>query len=263
MMGVLHSIGTLSPLDETKTGIYGTYWVYPLCVSQGLDIRFYGPFDEPGVVGTVSALLLFCNRGTLRSFKSIVLLLTGMFSLSLFFYIIVIVYYLLFGVSKLNRSKSIVVALSLFAGFYFLTRNNDTMRSVLWDRFLWDSSIGAIAGEDRMRGNDDVFDRIRGTSEYWYGVKDKDAYLSQVEGSSSYKNVIALNGMFFFILYILFFISYGLIHKTNNVSFVVYLIVFFATIYQRPGLFSFVWFFLFTYMARLDKISNTKIASRT
>ncbi len=255
LMGIAHPVGFLSSLDETKTGIYATYMVYPLCVSQGLDFRFYGPFDEPGVVGTVSALLLFCNRGSLKSFKSIVLLLTGLFSLSLFFYIIVIVYYLLFGVSKHNRNISIIIVLSLFAGLFLLTRNNDIMRTVLWDRFLWDEFENTIAGDDRMgQIGDEAFERIRGTDEYWFGVKDKQAYLSFVEGSSSYKNVIALNGMIFFILYVLFFFLFGLTYKKNWVSFIIYMIVFLATIYQRPGLFSFVWFFMFSYMARLDSM---------
>lgn len=53
--------------------------------------RFYGVFDEPGVLGTIGALLLYVNRYDFRKWYNIALLAGGIPTLSLAFYLLTII----------------------------------------------------------------------------------------------------------------------------------------------------------------------------
>ena len=127
----------------------------------------------------------------------------------------------------------------------------------IWKRMEWDWEEMSFKGDDRMSDDADFYyQQIKGTPAYWFGVSDKATYLENVEGSSSYKNVIATHGAILFGAYVLFFILYGLKYRKTNTAYILYLFVMLGTIYQRPSLFSFVWLFLFTYMARAKYAEN-------
>lgn len=53
--------------------------------------RFYGVFDEPGVLGTIGAILLYVNKYDLKKWYNVALLLGGIFTFSLAFYILIII----------------------------------------------------------------------------------------------------------------------------------------------------------------------------
>lgn len=253
ILGVVSPIGTITPIDSTKDI---TYIVYPFCVTQGLDFRFYGPFDEPGVVGTLCGMLLFCERHNLKSYKAILLILYGLFSLSMFFYLVLLVILIMNSLFENHYRHPSVIFLTLFIILFLSTNNNSFMYDTIWRRLEWDWEEMSFKGDDRMSEDADFyFQQIKGTSAFWFGVSDKAAYLENVEGSSSYKNVIATHGAILFGAYVLFFILYGLKYRQTNTAYILYLFVMLGTIYQRPSLFSFVWLFLFTYMAR-DKYSE-------
>ena len=255
LLGIISPISTIEAPDETNA--IGYYSIYPLLVTQPLIFRFYGVFDEPGVIGTLSAILLICKRLDLRDWRSVVIMIAGIISMSMFFYLIIFAYLAIkLFVENSGGKFGVVLVFLFFAIFYLATSNNEIMKETLWSRFAWDSETGFFEGENRMHGKDIMYDEIKGTSEFWFGVKNRELYLLSVEGSSSYKNVIALNGVIFFSLYILFYFLIGLKYKPNWFSFLSYCLVVSTTIYQRPNTFSFVWLFLFLCVVKNSQEQN-------
>ena len=53
--------------------------------------RFYGVFDEPGVLGTIGAILLYANKYDFKRWYNVALLLGGIFTFSLAFYLLVLI----------------------------------------------------------------------------------------------------------------------------------------------------------------------------
>jgi len=69
--------------------------------------RFCGVFNEPGVVGTFSALFLIADRFDLTKKDNLIFLISGLLAFSFAFYMMIGVYLLLFGLmtSELFRSR--------------------------------------------------------------------------------------------------------------------------------------------------------------
>ena len=77
------------------------YYHYPFVIVEQLDyvdfenmIRFAGPYDEPGVVGTFSSFILYINGYNLRKKVNIICLISGVCSLSFFFAVVTVFFFL-------------------------------------------------------------------------------------------------------------------------------------------------------------------------
>ena len=247
LTGLMPSLGTISPLVDIKDYSYN---VFLFCVQQnGYDsIRFGGPFDEPGVVGTFSSLLLCIRKFNLKSIGSIILLIGGILSLSLFFFLIIGVYAIYISIKNKNWITLLLIPVVMFV-FYNKTKDDFVMYQTLWSRFEWDSSKQKLAGDTRTNEDADAFyEKKKWTTEYWLGLNDYDSYWRLSEGSSSYKNIVMKNGMICFALYLLPFIIIAYKRKYNFTGFALYMFVFFSTIYQRTNMFDPPTMFLLSYL---------------
>ena len=133
-------------------------------------------------------------------------------------------------------SYSSLLFLLLFGGFYLTTRNAPIIKMTIWDRFEWDSEAGSFKGDNRIsKTSNEFYNQIKGTQEYWWGLQDnkRELFISMSEGSSSYKNIVAMNGMFFFALYTFFFILLGWYYQKKWSDFIVYLALVLICFYQR------------------------------
>ena len=245
-------LGTIAPLNKLKSH---DYILYPLLVSIPNNIRFCGVFDEPGVIGTLSAMLLCIQKFNFKDKRTIVILISGLCSLSLFFYILfvvtLIVYY---SFDKKNIIKIAFVIIIIFTAFQFI-QNNDILNEIIGSRLEWDSESGKFAGDNRT--NDKslyFFNSILGSNEFWFGLEDNSLFLEYMIGESNIYMLLILNGFLFCLAYLLFIIIYGLSKKRKNITFILFIIIFLATIYQRPSLFNPEYIFLWTCMARIDEI---------
>ena len=248
IFGIVHPMSTIPPFNPLKDEIY---YVFPLLVStEPVPLRFCGPFDEPGVVGTISAMMLCIEKFSLKDWKSIVLLVAGLCSLSFFFYVIIAIYFIvLYSFQKQYRSRAVGVILLVLVGV-LAVRNVPVLNETLGARFEWDADKGSFAGDNRI--NMDVVEMYAtgGGGSLWFGINDKEGFQEAVQGSSSIINVVMINGLAFLLMYLAFFVFYGIHYKTSNMSFLLYLLVLLATLYQRPNIFDFLTIFLFTYFAR-------------
>jgi hypothetical protein len=122
----------IAVLERGDGRVYAVYLfhVYEQ-ISSGnfLYYRFYSIFDEPGYLGTITALYLIYQKFNFKKNRNIILFIGGIFTLSLAFYILTVPYLLL----KLNKNRKgpllalsigilIVLSFSDNSNIIFLTR---------------------------------------------------------------------------------------------------------------------------------------------
>lgn len=235
----------LEPLTEMKQYDYTAY--LPFLVVPNLLIesfRFLSVFDEPGVVGTISLLLLYIEGYQLKNFENLIILIAGICSFSFFF----ILGSLLFLFVKLifRRPVILFIIIPLMLSFYTLTKDNEVLYDLVYSRMEWDKSSGSFSGDNRATDNfKQYYNSIKGTSGYYFGVGEK-ALAYHNDGGYGYRNVVLRYGFIFCALYVIFFLFYA---KKNNLSrqnFCFFAIMFLATLYQRPNMLDAAYLFLFT-----------------
>ena len=157
----LPSLGTLQHFGEADR----QYSVFPFLVKENLSVdsfRFYGLFDEPGVVGTTGAILLCILRFNIKDKRTWVIMLSGLLSMSFFFYSTVAIYYVLYlSLVKKNIPYTMLLII-IISAFYYITSDNPIMSEVIWSRFEWDTETQQFLGDNRIDDRSvEYFDKIR------------------------------------------------------------------------------------------------------
>jgi len=208
------------------------------------SFRFCGPFEEPGVVGTISLLILLVEDFNLKDKKNIVLLLTGLLSFSIFFYVasfMFALYYMVFN-KKWKWGIVVVFCAAVFFGF---TKDSAFFKQLLWERLEWSSEKKSIAGDDRSGEEMDAyFNKIKGTSIYYFGTPDH-KLLTYFSSNASYKNSVLTYGILSCALYLLCFSLLALLRIGLRKEWLLFVAVLVLTLYQRPSFFSINYIFLF------------------
>lgn len=257
--GFLPSIGTITHYNSSMDR---SYMVYPFVVIEHMNlidgIRFSGIYDEPGVIGTIGIILLAIGHFNMKDWRNIVILISGILSMSFFFYLVLIVYASIYFVSR-KKWGILILFLLLIGGFYQATKDNPVMQYRLWGRMEWNPETGKFVGDNRMVDEGDAYyERIKGTSEYYFGVNDVKAYWDAARGSSSYKNVIAMYGIIYLVLYCLYFLLLSYSHNRKKKDFLLFALLFLATLYQRANLYYIDFIFLYSCLAMIneDNVDN-------
>lgn len=257
LLGIISPMGTVSP--PTMPSL--SYTVYPFFIisndlmMNNVIIRFSGPFNEPGVVGTLVVLILVVKKYNLKDIRLVTLFIAGLLSLSLAFYLIS-VFFCLFYLAIVKHKIVPVCLIIVFLGlFYWQTKDDPILSSTIYERVKWNDETGSISGDNRSNDMVDAYyNKTKGTFAYYFGTNDPDWYNHVAGGeSSSYKNVICINGVITVVLYLLFLIQLGWVNKRNLSGFILYIAVLFMNFYQRSSLFSLPVLFLYCCMAKADK----------
>lgn len=241
----------ISPLNTVKTYDYMAYPFLVIPNYMGIDsyfqsLRFCGPFDEPGVVGTIAGLMLYIDDFNLKDKRNIVILLSGLLSMSLFFYLLSIVFAVYYLFTKQIKIKYRIFVVLFVILLIVFSKQSPVLNLLIWDRLEYDKTEGAISGDNRASEELKVyFDSIQGTSEFWWGIDNK-SRLSEFSDSAGYRNAVLSNGAIVCIMYLLFFILFAI----SSIKSIWYIIIFISlllmTLYQRPGLFSVNYIYLFS-----------------
>lgn len=240
-----------------------TYIVYPFALVAISDlsdfIRFCGFYNEAGVVGTLSGILLSAFRFNMKDWRCIILLLSGLLSTSMFFYGLAAVYWLselLFVKKKVGYLLLVLIGVAVFYG---ATKNNEVVATLVWDRFEWNSQEGRFAGSSRGGEKEQAaMNTMIASGEIWFGVKDKDAYWRDNYGTSSIYSVYAMYGVIFVTLYIIWLLRVGFSYKKNNLDYLLFCFLIIGCMYQRPNIFSLPYTFLFVCAARYYEFEMNK-----
>lgn len=251
----------IDPLNSLKQ--WETYYQYPmLIVSLKFDsgifslIRFFGIYDEPGVVGTASLLLLYINKFNYKKISNIILLLSGIISFSLFFYVGLFAYhgYKIFRKDTSKRSKLIFTGIAV--GMIFFITFNEAAYDILGVRFAYDEQKKSFAGDSRA--TDDLkyyINEIRGTTTYFFG--DTQQNVENYSDSAGYRNEILRYGALYLFCFIFFIIKYTYNYTRNDKEqFWTSLAMFFMCLYQRPGIVVPIFIFLYCALSKISYLQN-------
>jgi hypothetical protein len=252
--GVISPIGEIGETNDSLIAQGKSYIVYPLTLvsTSNIDefLRFCGPFDEPGVVGTLGALQLCAMRFNLKDWRDVIILISGILSASLFFYAIAIIFWLS---DLLFVRKKMYPILLIFVGVivaYNTTKDIPAVKNLVWNRVEWDSSRGTFAGNTRVNSNTQSnFQHYVSTGEIWLGVNDKEKYWQENFGSTSIYDFIAIYGILFSILYVLWVLFIGYKKGAPTTRFLLYCFVVVGCLYQRTNAFNILYIFLFISVA--------------
>lgn len=247
-------LGTIAPLNVYKSY---SYIHYPLLVRIPDSYRFEGVFDEPGVVGTLSGMMLCIQKFNLRDKRNIILFFSGLCSMSMFFYLMLVAYLVLFYVTKKKSIWKAIIVVLLTFGVFSIIQNVPILYEIIGSRLEWNADEMQFEGDNRT--SDFFMDyllNIWGTSEFWLGVNDMDGFLDSVRGQCNVYMTIIVNGVLFCSLYLVYMIAYGLHFRKTWSSFSLFMFVFLTCVYQRPFLFDAIFIFLWSYMARLETMED-------
>jgi hypothetical protein len=220
----------IHPLNPNKEFYY---YQYLFLVSEGpigfrnFNIRFYGMFDEPGVIGVYAVLLLLADRFNLHSKQNIILFISGILSFSFYFYVIALGYLL-----SITNNKTRIYIISVICLIFIVTKNNELINSFVWGRFAIEN--GKVKGDNRSyKLLDNAYQGLLESSDVFWG-KGIDYAAKVQKGSSTYKTMIIAYGMGFFIVFLLSFSLYAYSQIKNHKYFLAYLFVFIGLVYHRP-----------------------------
>lgn len=227
------------------------------------ELRFHSIFDEPGYLGTISAFLLALNRYDFEKKENIIIFIAGLLTLSLAFYFLSILYFVLLFAGERRSLIRIAVVTGLALAVAFL------VFPVLWDLIL-QSVIGRIYETDEL-----AYGEIRGiqaSKESWKYLKSQelpsflwgngmDSHITadvRYIRSSAWGRLVYQIG-FLFSLYFIFLVFSYAIHDKYRLFFG---IVFLLSIYQRPQIFSALFMF-FLAAGLLGRDNNHYLTQKT
>lgn len=230
----------ITPLNPLKDF---DYLAYPFLIMEDRNIgllitRFYCVFDEPGVYGCMAAVILCKEHFNFRKWELIPIFLGGIFTFSLYFYMVCLFYLFLFASLKIKISF-IVIVLLLLPSLLLI----DDLRILLFNRF--------IIADGEWRGNSRYgttfarwYDDFRNTSDYWFGMG-SGYNLVVNNGGASYKDIIVNYGVIMFVLYIVSYMVLAL--RKNLKEFILTIFLIISFVFQRPFIFDLSIIYLFVY----------------
>lgn len=233
------------------------YIIYPFFVQPNEMIelalpRFHAYFDEPGVVGTVSGIILFVNRFNLKEKINIPIFIAGVLSFSFAFYVIMVLYVLLF-----LKTKYKILVILLIAGLFPLLSSNEVLNTYILSRFQIEN--GQFAGDNRIMGGgfEYYFNNFLHSDNVYFGMGGK-TNLQENYGGASYKDLILNYGIIpisFFVM--VYFVSAYSKFKWKK-EFFISMIVMIAVLYQRPFITNYFYVFLIFAPISVMLVENSK-----
>jgi len=208
-----------------------SYKHYPfLVVINTLDYyRFMGLFDEPGVMGTLCSAILLMKKFDFTDRRNILILIFGIFSFSLVFYVVAALFVVLFAPTKYKIITVVTLSLLLFA-----LPNLGLLDQYIFARL--NIANGKFVGDDRLVWDFDEswYERYKHSSDFYWGLG-REAKSIYNSGGSSYIDLLIMYGLIFTIFYSLAFIVDAFKRiKPDYKNLAVYLLIFISIMYQRP-----------------------------
>lgn len=224
--------------EEEENAYYMNY-ILAYILQPGLP-RLCGMYNEPGLFGTLGALLLVSEQMKMN-FKNIIILVACILTFSVAF-VVLIMLYLLFQ-AFLKRSIKTAAFLSLVVlliGYASTMDFGDSELYRFFGRFVFED--GALSGDRRMKlENTYLWDRvINDPQKLWFGY----GSFHPDTQVSSYKKYIMLHGIVGTVIIFLPMLIGLLKFGKGNKYCVILVILFFLNIYQRPQVFDLSYFIL-------------------
>lgn len=251
--GFLPSL-SIEPLNYSKTERYYLYPFLIVITEYGIVLpRFMGLFDEPGVVGTLCGIILIAEHFNLRKKRNWVFLLSGISSLSFFFFLMCLAYLVVYSKPKYIIYTGIVVI-----SLAFVFKDNEVIQKRVWNRFV--SEEGILVDNRTSSEFEKYYDSFRASPDYFWGLG-KGVGHSHNEGGNSYKQFVVDYGIIFFFLYIACFFLIAIPELKISKNLLLFSISLLGTMYQRPFIEHHTYLFLFIASIVVLKCNSKKISS--
>jgi hypothetical protein len=201
--------------------------------------RYQGVFDEPGLMGTLCALLL-CSKIYKNKLQFFIILFAGLASMSTAF-ILILTIYLCF----LKPFKAFVIYLPIGALMVFMTRDIPFLGYLVYTKinnliFKGESNRVSDHAEKFIDLENNKLDAWRGIFGQGYG------YVSSQKADISSWQVIWLDSGFLgLLLLLLAFICCAVVQRANISHSLPFFMAFIASFMQRPGVFNLFFIFVF------------------
>ena len=137
---------------------YISYGIVFLHKSESV-IRLCGICNEPGLFGTISALVLCANGLNLKDKKNIIIFIAGILSFSVAFFIIIFAYYF---IKNINKVQNIFILLFIILFFGFVAPNIKTNNNSI-NYIMKRLSISEFVGKIDSRSSEEVNDLLKNT----------------------------------------------------------------------------------------------------
>lgn len=247
LLNINFPYGTIYPVNAAKISggfVYKHYFGAVITINRGYVIdtpRLCGIFNEPGVIGTIAALLLVGDGLKLKNnIKNIIILTAGILSFSLAFFILMTTAYILKNIT-VKPKKIIIFIFTLVACLFLITTygvKNELLNKYIFSRL--EIQNGDISGNNRTTDSFDYtynnFLKNGNLKDLCFG-KGTDAANNNVwmVESSSYKKLIydfGIIGSLYSLIYILSIIPIK--YKKTTKDMIIFVLIFIFSVYQRP-----------------------------
>lgn len=241
LLGVDFSHTLIEPLNALKNGYYKCYYGAVVFASNVesyggiLFTRLCGMYDEPGVPGTICGIILMIEKLDFKkNHINKILLIGGLLSFSMAFYILLLINML---VNRKFKFFVFIILVLTVLNFSSFNKQYGVFDKILFERIM--ISDFKLSGDNRTSSTlDYAYDHFLSSDLATILMGKGQGYVrDHVDdgGSSSYKILIFERGLIFFILYLLLI---ALFYYKNTNSFKNYyiLLAIYLSIYQRPDI---------------------------
>lgn len=219
------------------TSYYINYHIsYIVSTGSIVGARLCGLFNEPGFLGTVSAMILVIERLNLRKAGNMIIFIACIFTFSLAFWVIIGIYWIL---SNLTNRKRIILAIAaiamILAGIAYIPNIHLQNRQANRLIHRLEFKDGKFAGDNRTDVKFDlIYNRFLESDNTLLGLGPNAKLSNNIENTSSYKVVIFKYGYIGFSILWLIPLACSIIYAGRNRNNFIFIICFFASTYQRP-----------------------------
>lgn len=240
MVGINFPHSTLATAHKLKS-LYGYYYAhYPFGLiihDPGTIPRLCGLFDEAGFVGSISALLFVASYDTrIHKTWKVLLLIEGLMSLSLAFYVMIILFFAIRSYQK-GAVKLAGFLLVLFIVGFAFTHINLPFEGLqrIQSRLNFSSNILFENNRTTVAFDNEYNQFLHGSGYAVMFGNGWDSYTlnPNMSGSYSYKCLIYDFGIIGFFIYLLPFVAYAVAHRIDKRC-LPFILIFGVSIFQRP-----------------------------
>lgn len=204
-----------------------------------MDFRFQSIFLEPGHVGMISSLLLYCMKYTLKDVRGVILLLSVILSFSLAAYLLLFIGLIIYKSTIMTNLWSYflkiflaLVSAIVFSTFFYKKFPDTIFSELIIGRLEYDAEKGFSGNNRTTYEFDKYYKKFYTTNVCLLGEGYKLAEKIPGGGYSSYKVFIVSHGLFGIIFLFIFFCFFA--YKAHSRFVWGLLLLYMISFWQRP-----------------------------
>lgn len=186
--------------DVDNGAVYLNYHIsYIYSQVSTMSLRLCGLFNEPGYLGTVTAMVLIIERMNLRHWGNIIIFIAASLTFSFAFWVLIVIYLVIVNYRKIWVTLGTIFFLIMaFVILQNVTFENESINKLV-ERFSFED--GKFKGDNRTSNEfDQYFDEFQKSGDLILGLGPDAKSKYQITGAGGYKPYIFNYGYVGFIL---------------------------------------------------------------